>query len=110
MKKLVAEQNSQREKNNLGLMGVLVFVAVILLVVQVAAANRLVEAADKLRYLDLEISATEKQNDALSEELRGQESLSAISRAAEKMGFSKETKITFLENSTNPVAFEGLLR
>lgn len=107
MKKLLAEQDNQKERNSYGLMGALILVVAVLLVVQVVIANRLVEAADKLRDLDEAISAAERQNDTLAEELRGRESLSAISAEALKMGFSKEVKTAYLLGADKPMAFGG---
>jgi cell division protein FtsL len=105
MKKLIAEEQASRSKMSGRLIIGLVLVVVLLSVIRVFLANWLVEAGGTLRALDGQIAIQTKENQALAEDLRAKESLSAIEAEATALGFGKITKLTFIVGEPH-VAFK----
>ena len=109
MKKLIEEQNIEREGKSKGVVLALLAVAFFLLATQVFIANALVEATDRLRVLDRETAELESKNETMAEEVRSRESLTSLEDQARMAGFVKTDKVIFLEKNASPVAFrEGL--
>lgn len=107
MKRLIEEEQRRQDRTSQIFLGGLVALAAVLLVVQVLIANRLVEASDKLRNLDLQIATMEDQNQSLSEGVRTKESLVAISDQAKTLGFLLSGQISYL-SAFQPVAMNGV--
>lgn len=96
MKKLQEEYQYKHERLTAGIMVVLVAVVVALSIGRVYAANRLVEASEKLRLLDNKIAVLDSQNQALEEEVRTQQSTEVLSQKAKTLGFIVNSHYSFL--------------
>lgn len=99
MKKLIAEQNTKKDRfARIALLFLLFFVST-LLIAKVVMANRLVEASGKLRDLDRKISQLSTTNDELSESVRSASSLTRLESVAQSMGFVKNQKFAVIKAS-----------
>lgn len=108
LKKLIDEQNYQKQRISGSLMTILVVVVAILSVVRVFLANWQVESSEILRDLDKKIAEQSTANQALAEKLREKESLIAIENQAKALGYNRNMKLTFLTNEANIAAnFQG---
>ena len=63
---------------------------------RVYAANRLVEASEKLKRLDNKIQVLEQENQTLAQTARAQKSTEVISRKAQALGFLGNVHYSFL--------------
>lgn len=99
LKKLIAEQNTKKDRfARIALLFLLFFVST-LLIAKVVMANRLVEASGKLRDLDRKIADLSTTNDELSESVRSASSLTRLESVAQSMGFVKNQKFAVIKAS-----------
>lgn len=103
MRRLLLETHSQN-KNYSKVVAILVIILGCLIAGRVFVANRLVEASQTLRSLDLEIAELEAENEVLVGEVRRQESIVLVEQKAVLSGFVKTNKAVYLVPSVR-VAF-----
>lgn len=96
MKKLQQEQMVQKDRFSGLVIMVLVLLVAVLSIGRVFAANRLVEASENLRRLDLEATNLEKENRLLAAEVRLITSGNFLEAKAKELGFVKNSHFAYL--------------
>lgn len=96
MRKLQQEQNWQHERHSRVLVVILILLVVILSAGRVFMANRLVEASENLRRLDLAKQQLEKENQLSAEQIRKQESSAYVGQKAAELGLTVVKRFAYL--------------
>lgn len=109
MQKLIQEEQARTEKFSQGFVIALVLLVAFLSIFRVILANRLIESSESLRSLDLKITRLTAQNEQLDENLRGKESLSVVADNAQKAGFVKISRLTFVQSPADVALQTGAL-